>query len=87
MKYLKNNKMDYIPLDNGEQVVFDPDNGNTHFIDKTGVDIICMLNDPKSLESIITELSSIYDADQAEIESDVKEFISDLFEKQIIIGV
>jgi PqqD family protein of HPr-rel-A system len=87
MNYMKNEKMEYMSLDGGEEIVFDPESGNTHFLDQVGTDIINILDKPKSIESIIDELSKMYEADKLEMESDVKEFMSNLLEKQVVVRI
>ena len=77
--------MEYMSLDGGEEIVFDPESGNTHFLDQVGTDIINILYEPKTIECIIDELSKLYDADKLEMESDVKEFLCDLLKKQVVV--
>ena len=83
--YMKNEKMDYIDSDDNTIAVFDPDSGDTHFLDETGTDIIKILEQPCEFERIISELCEIYDATPEDIRDDVREFLNDAVAKGIVV--
>ena len=85
MKYRKNENMDYIPADETSLAVFDPESGDTHFFDETGIDILNCLDDPCDLETLLTRLCEIYEATPDLIRSDVEEFLADVVAKKVVI--
>ncbi len=84
MTFCKNTAMDYIITDETTVAVFDPDTGDTHFLDETATDIINALDDPCDLETLLVRLCEIYDATPDMIRSDVEEFLADMVEKKVI---
>lgn len=85
MIYKKNDIMDYIQSDESTLAVFDPDSGNTHFLDETGIDILQCLNEPCDLDALLLKLCELYDTKPSEIKNDVIEFLDDLVEKKVIL--
>ena len=84
MVYSKNKNMDYIPTDNTTIAVFDPDSGDTMFMDETATDILNSLEEPCDLETLLERLCQIYDASADDIRTDVIEFLDELTEKKVI---
>lgn len=85
MIYTKNNNMDYIPTDDTTVAIFDPESGDTLFLDETATDILNALDDPCELETLLVRLCEIYDASPDDIRCDVEEFLADLIEKKVIV--
>ena len=85
MKYRKNEAMDYIPADETSLAIFDPETGDTHFFDETGIDILNCLDDPCDLETLLARLCEIYEATPDLIRSDVEEFLADVVAKKVVI--
>ena len=85
MLYHKNTNMDYIPSDETSLAVFDPDTGDTHFFDETGIDILSCLENPCNLETLLERLCDIYDATPDDIREDVIEFLDDVVAKKVVI--
>lgn len=85
MKYKKNENMDYIPSDETSLAVFDPESGDTHFFDETGIDILNCLEPPCNLDTLVTKLCEIYDAPSQVIREDVKEFLAELVAKKVVL--
>ena len=85
MIYKKNEQMDYIPADETSLAVFDPETGDTHFFNETGVDILNCLNMPCDLDTLLERLCLIYDATPDDIRSDVEEFLADTVAKRVVI--
>ena len=83
--YVKNEKMDYIETDETSSAVFDPESGDTHFLDETGVDIMKILEQPYDFDALIEKICEIYEGDREEIAGDIKEFLADAVEKRIVV--
>lgn len=84
MKYKKNESMDYIPSDETSLAVFDPETGDTHFFDETGIDILTILDEPCDLETLLEKLCEIYDATPDGIRSDVEEFLAKCIATKVV---
>lgn len=66
-------------------VLYDPETENTHVLDDIALDIIDLFRDATTVDEVITELSSIYDATKETIDRDVQEFIEMALKNQILI--
>ena len=84
MKYKKNESMDYIPSDETSLAVFDPESGDTHFFDETGIDILNCLDDPCNLPTLLDRLCEIYDATPDDIREDVQAFLVQCISKKVV---
>lgn len=84
MVYKKNENMDYIQTDETSLAVFDPESGDTHFFDETGIDILTILSEPCDLDGLLSKLCEIYDVTPEDIQADVKEFLADTIEKKVV---
>ena len=84
MKYKKNESMDYIPSDETSLAVFDPESGDTHFFDETGIDILNCLDDPCNLPTLLDRLCEIYDATPDDIREDVQAFLVQCVSKKVV---
>jgi PqqD family protein of HPr-rel-A system len=84
MTYKKNEAMDYIQTDETSLAVFDPETGDTHFFDETGIDILNILNEPCDLEQLLSKLSELYDVAPEVMKADVEEFLADTTEKKVV---
>lgn len=84
MNYKKNENMDHIPADETSLAVFDPESGDTHFFDETGIDILNCLDEPCNLETLLNRICEIYDSTQDDIRADVLEFLTDCISKKVI---
>ena len=84
MIYKKNEAMDYIKVDDTSLAVFDPESGDTHFFDETGMDILECLSQPITMEDLLSKLCKIYDAQPEDIKDDVEEFITDTVAKKVV---
>ncbi len=85
MIYQKNEGMDYIQTDNTSLAVYDPESGDTHFFDETGIDILNSLTEPCDIDGLLKKLCQIYDAAPQDIRSDVEEFLQEAVSKQVVI--
>ena len=84
MIYKKNENMDYIQTDETSLAVFDPETGDTHFFDETGIDILNILSEPCDLELLLSKLCEIYDVTADEIRADIEEFLAETVEKKVV---
>ncbi|MFR1519359.1 MAG: PqqD family protein [Clostridia bacterium] len=85
-KYILNKRMQEMQLGKGEgTVLYDPETENTHVLDDIALDIIDLFRDATTVDEVITELSSIYDATKETIDRDVQEFIEMALKNQILI--
>ena len=84
MKYKKNENMDYIPSDETSLAVFDPETGDTHFFDETGIDILNALESPCDMETLLCRLVEIYDVTPDDIREDVLAFLLECISKKVI---
>ena len=86
MTYKKNDSMDYIYADETSLAVFDPESGDTHFFDETGVDILNFLSTPCDLDTLVEMLCKIYDAEPDVIKNDLIDFLAELVAKKVVIA-
>ena len=86
MTYKKNDAMDYISTDETSLAVFDPESGDTHFFDETGIDILNCLDTPCNLDTLIARLCEIYDAAPDIIKNDLVDFLAELVAKKVVIA-
>lgn len=84
LMYVKNKAMDHILSDNTSLAVFDPASGNTYFFDETGIDILSLLEEPKTLDELLAALSTLYLAAPDEMRNDVEEFLAYTVSKGVV---
>lgn len=84
MDYKKTDKMDFIVSDETSLAVFDPESGNTYFLDETGIDILNCLEVPCNITKLLDMLCNIYSVSPEDIRSDVEEFLADTVTKGIV---
>ena len=87
MKYIKNNAMDFLDIDEENIVVYDPDSGDIHYISETGKAILSLLEAETEFDELVAELCTFYCAERAEIESDVREFLDELVAKKVVLSL
>lgn len=87
MNYKKNDTMDYIKSDETSLAVFDPESGDTHLFDETGIDILSCLEPPCDLETLFERLCKIYDATPNDIRSGVEKFLAETVAKKVVLIV
>ncbi|MBQ9162094.1 MAG: HPr-rel-A system PqqD family peptide chaperone [Clostridia bacterium] len=85
MTYQKSKAMDYISPDETSLAVFDPESGDTHFYNETGVDILGCMDEPVTLDELLDKLCEIYDATPEDIRADVEDFLADCIAKNVVI--
>ncbi len=84
MIYQKNEAMDYIQTDDTSLAVYDPESGDTHFFDGTGIDILNILAEPCDMDGLLSKLCQIYDAAPEDIREDVEEFLQETVSKKVV---
>lgn len=86
-RYKKNSEMDFMEMDDGQLVVFDPESGDTHFIDEIGHDILENLSEGDTIDGVISALCEIYDATPEDINGDVSEFFEQMLQKKVVLPI
>ena len=85
MKYIKNNSMEFLEIDDENIVVYDPESGDTHYISETGKSILSLLDEEIEFDELVSQLCEAYSAERDEIESDVREFLDELVGKKVVL--
>lgn len=84
MIYQKNNALNYIQTDDTSLAVYDPESGDTHFFDETGIDILNSLAEPCDMDGLLNKLCQIYDAAPEDIRGDVEEFLQEAISRKVV---
>ena len=84
-KYVKNDKMDYIALDEEETVIHDTESGSIHYIDQISTIILQQMETPITFDALIAALLEMFEGDENEIRNDTTEFLQELLQKNIIL--
>ncbi len=85
MKYIKNNTLEFLEIDNESMAIYNPDTSDTHYIDAIGMAILSFLDEECEEDELIDQLCIIYDADRNIITSDVCEFLKELVDKKVVV--
>lgn len=85
-KYKTNPSMEFIPLDETEQVIHDNESGDIHYVDETSAVILDLLSSPMTSDELIGKLLDMFEGDPDEIRADTIEFLDELVAKNIIIA-
>ncbi len=85
MRYLKNRNLEFIEIDEDNLVIYNPDNGDTHYINSTGKVILSLLDSTASKIDLIEKICDLYEGTIDEIERDIHGFLDKLIEKGIVI--
>ena len=85
MTVKKNKEMEYIQVDEKSLVIYDPDSGDTHFIDEIGQSILNLIEEEITVDALVETLSQMYVSEGDEIRHDVEVFLRELIEKKVII--
>lgn len=86
-KYFINKSLEFIPLDESEQVVHDSESGDIHYVDEISSVILDLLSYPMTSDELINKLLDMYEGDPDEIRADTLEFLEELVEKNIITEI
>jgi len=71
--------------DDDGTVIYDSESGDTNILDGVAADIFQCFSQYHETESVIKELSKIYDEDTEVIRKDVLEFIEKLIEQGLLV--
>lgn len=85
MRYLKNSNLEFIEIDEDNLVIYNPDNGDTHYINSTGKVILSLLDSATSKIDLIEKICDLYEGTIDEFERDIHVFLEKLIEKGIVI--
>jgi len=64
--------------------IFDPNTGHTFTVNETGLEIIRLLKESKSLEDIVAAIAADYEAGNEHIYKDVVQFLGQLKNQRLI---
>ena len=53
MTVMKNKEMEYIQVDEKSLVIYDPDSGDTHFIDEVGQSILNLMEEEVTVDALV----------------------------------
>jgi hypothetical protein len=65
-------------------VVFDVNSRQSHMINGTGADILGLMDGQMTFKTLVNELNTQYEKDEAEIRDDMEHFIADLIQRDWI---
>lgn len=85
MKYIKNEAMEFLEIDDESMAIYDPDSGDTHYIDAIGIAILSLLDEKAEEAELIDQLCDMYDADREIIAADVRGFLEELVGKRVVL--
>lgn len=85
MLYQRNPLFDFISTTENSLAVFDPESSDIHFFDETGLDILDILQQPCTFETLLDKLCQLYDACPDDIRTDVEDFLTDVTKKKVVI--
>lgn len=84
-KYKTNPIMEFIPLDETEQVIHDSENGDIHYLDEISCIILSQLDEPITLDALLERLLEIFDGDHEKIRTDTLEFLEEMTAKNVVL--
>lgn len=87
MKYQKNSSFEFLDIDEENLAVYDPESGDTHYIDVTGKAILSFLDEATDETELVASLCTLYEAAPEEIAGDVHEFLDELLAKGVVIAL
>lgn len=70
----------------GEGMAIDVERGTSHFLNETALLIFKMMKEGNSIDEIKEAMLKEYDVDEADVEKDIREFVSKLEKKAVLWG-
>ena len=70
----------------GEGMAIDVEKGTSHFLNETALLIFKMMKEGNSIDEIKEAMLKEYDVDEADVEKDIREFVSKLEKKAVLWG-
>ena len=83
--YQISKSMEYIPLDETEQVIHNTENGDIHYLDEISSIILEHLKTPLTACALLDKLLALFEGDPEEIRTDTMEFLGEMVEKKIVL--
>lgn len=83
--YKISKSIEYIPLDENEQVLHDTETGDIHYLDEISGIILEQLKTPLTADILIEKLLEMFEGNPDEIRADTMEFLGELVEKKIVL--
>lgn len=77
--------MEFIALDETEQVIHDVESGDIHYLDEISSVILSQLNQPITLDALIERLLELFEGNSDEIRSDTLEFLNEMTTKNVVM--
>jgi len=68
----------------GEGMIIDVEKGTSHFLNETALLLFKMMKEGNSIDEIKEVMLKEYDVDEADVEKDIREFISKLEKKAVL---
>lgn len=85
MELKLNDRLEIMTLEDGDCIAFDPESGDTHFLNEAGSAIIGLLETPMDINTITSILALEYNSDVETIQIDIAPFLEDLLKKEVLI--
>lgn len=85
--YKINPTMEFVPLDESEQVIHDTKSGDIHYVDETSTVILDMLSSPMTADELVDKLLEMFDGDPDEIRADTLEFLEEMIAKNVVLVI
>lgn len=70
----------------GEGMMIDVEKGTSYFLNETALLLFKMMKEGNSIDEIKEAMLKEYDVDEADVENDIREFISELDRKEVSWG-
>jgi hypothetical protein len=70
----------------GEGMIIDVEKGTSHFLNETALLLFKMMKEGNSIDEIKEAMLKEYDVDEADVEKDIREFMSRLEKKAVLWG-
>ena len=84
-KYITNPNMEFIPLDETEQVIHDNESGDIHYLDEISGIILSQLAESITLDTLLERLLEMFDGEPEEIRADTVEFLEEMAAKNVVL--
>ena len=77
--------MEFIPLDETEQVIHDNESGDIHYLDEISGIILSQLAESITLDTLLERLLEMFDGEPEEIRADTVEFLEEMAAKNVVL--
>jgi hypothetical protein len=76
---------EYLDVDDDTLVVFDPDSGDTYYINAAGISVMGLVDGVSTIDDIAAVLADNFDTASETIKVDISELLNDLSEKKVVV--